>query len=94
MSISHKHINQIAPKLAVDYLGAPINDIRLIQGKGEVNQVYEIITTANKAVLRVNDYAEFYRFKKEEWCIKQARTNGIPTPNIYMLGTMKNALIH
>ena len=86
MSISQEHISQIASALAEDYLGAPMTDIRLIQGKGEVNQVYEIITHVNKAVLRVNDYAEFERFKKEEWCIKKSRANSIATPNILHVG--------
>jgi len=89
MSNNQKHINEIASTIAMDKLGAPLTEIRLIQGRGEVNQAYEIITSLNKAILRVNDYAEFERFKKEEWCIKQAQTNSIPTPKCLFVGSDK-----
>lgn len=86
MPISHEHISKVASTLAKDYLGSPLTDLWLIQGKGEVNQVYKVATTTNTAILRVNDYAEFKRFKKEEWCIKSARASNIPTPNLLHVG--------
>ena len=87
MSEIQEHVNEIASSLASIYLSAPLTDIRLIQGKGEVNQVYAITANSRRAILRINDYSEFERFKKEEWCIESARANSIPTPKLLHVGS-------
>lgn len=86
MPYSYEHAKEVAGSLAESYINASLSNLRLIEGRGEVNQVYEIVAGRQKAVLRINDHAEYARYEKEQWCISAARAKGVPTPNVFCIG--------
>lgn len=63
-----------------------ITHISPILNKGEVNRVYRVKTENNQIVIRLNEENEIGRFKKEQWCIEQARKHGISSPQVIDLG--------
>lgn len=54
---------------------------------GEVNLVFAISTPTRKIIARVNDVSELDRFKKEQWCIKQATQAGVKGAEVLDLGS-------
>jgi len=63
-----------------------IQSIKQIIGKGDVNQVYVIETSKDKVLLRLNNERD--EFRKEEWCINEAKKKGVLGPEILKVGRL------
>ncbi|HYG83461.1 MAG TPA: aminoglycoside phosphotransferase family protein [Verrucomicrobiae bacterium] len=83
--------NQILPpglRETIEHeLSCQISNLELINGKGEVNIIYKIESTAGKFILRLNDSNEYDRFKKEVWCYEYTAKVGVNGPRVFMIGT-------
>lgn len=86
MTADQEHVKQLATRLVKRYLGAELSGIELIEGRGQVNQVYTVSTSQHKAILRVNDRDELRRYQKEQWCMDSALSVGVVVPGVSCVG--------
>ncbi|MEO0340644.1 MAG: aminoglycoside phosphotransferase family protein [Bacteroidota bacterium] len=62
-----------------------------IKNLGSVNQVYELQTKNQAYILRFNEAPEkVLEFKKEDWCLDQMISLGIPSPSVIYSGIYKD----
>jgi len=71
-------------------LNKKIKNIKPILGKGDVNEIYIIDIGNKKILLRINSKEDgLSEFKKEEWCINEAKKKGVLCSNILDIGKYK-----
>jgi len=73
--------------IAKDVLNETALIVTPILDKGEVNRIFAIETKKTKYIFRINNKNELDRFRKEEWCNKQALAVGIPSPSVLSTGS-------
>ncbi|MGN7415362.1 aminoglycoside phosphotransferase family protein [Paenibacillus sp. SAF-068] len=78
-------VNQ-AEQIASNFLLEKVTSSHHIIGKGFVNQVCLVETASHKVVVRMNDPDTYSTFVKEKWCIEQAASVGIPSPQTLSVG--------
>lgn len=72
----------IAEKVVADFTNESVTDMYEIN-KGAVNNIYVISTPSSKFIVRIDPgESNSNRFKKEAWCIKQAKAVGVYGPEI------------
>ncbi len=60
------------------YTGSAIADVAPVVGRGDVNQVYVVMTSDGaRLVVRCHDRAELDRYRKEAWAIEHAGEAGV-----------------
>jgi fructosamine-3-kinase len=70
-------------QIVENFTGEKIVDSRQILGRSDVNDIYALATVNNKYILRVDrNKNTLDRFRKEVWCVGQARQVGIPVADI------------
>jgi len=73
-----------AKKIIQNFCKNKVIDIALIEGRGEVNQIFIVTTSKIKYILRVDENENIIdRFQKEAWCAKVANIKGILTPEVF-----------
>ncbi len=87
MPTTLEQAKEIAAELVRAQFHTELSDVRLIEGRGEVNQVYEVTADQHRAVLRLNEPAELGRYQKEQWCSVAAHKCGVPTPEVICVGS-------
>jgi tRNA A-37 threonylcarbamoyl transferase component Bud32 len=75
-----------AERITGDFLQERVKKSFQILGKGNVNKVCVAETENSKVVVRMNDKGTYSNFVKEYWCIEQARSVGIPSPEVLSIG--------
>src|SRR3989344_2859381 len=61
--------------------------VKQIIGKGDVNEIYVVNLGHKKLLLRINEKSEgLTEFKKEKWCIEEAKKKGVLGPTILDIG--------
>jgi aminoglycoside phosphotransferase (APT) family kinase protein len=54
---------------------------------GSVNKVFQISASAQKFILRMSQATgKLLEYEKEKWCARQARSQGVPTPEVLQIG--------
>lgn len=82
--------NSIIKKIISKSVKQEIKKIKPILGKGDVNEISIIELDSKKVLLRINSkWDGLIEFKKEEWCINEAKKNGILCSNILEIGKYK-----
>jgi tRNA A-37 threonylcarbamoyl transferase component Bud32 len=76
--------NTISKILAGDF-----REMKLIEGKGQVNRVYLVEGQGRTVIVRLNESGEIKRFRKEKWCIEEVTKLGIPSPKVLDIGEDK-----
>ncbi len=85
-----KSINTISLKIAKEYIGEDVLEVKQIAGKGEVNDTYIFTTESNKRIVRIDpNETTLDRFRKEAWCMNEAMKHSVPGPQVIKIG-MKN----
>jgi len=83
--------NSIIRKIISKTLNQGIKKIKPIVGKGDVNEIFIIQLEDKKILLRINSkWDGLTEFKKESWCIKQAKKKGVLGANILSIGKYKD----
>src|SRR5579871_653716 len=89
MNLYNNHMNTVQRNIINDItnnLNKTVTDISPIVGNGSVNHIFIVTTNIDKFVVRMNDDRGLDEFIKENWCIEQTRTKGIPGPEVITLG--------
>lgn len=81
-------MKEVIEKIVEQEYGTQSVSIQEIVGKGKNNAVFKIIVVSKPYILRLrNSQRELVTYQKEKWCSQVARGAGIPTPEIYRVGT-------
>ncbi|MBD3919196.1 aminoglycoside phosphotransferase family protein [Paenibacillus sp. PR3] len=75
-----------AEQIAGDFLQEQVIGSYQILDKGMINQVCVVETERNKVVVRMNNQSTYPSYIKEQWCIEQAASAGIPGPRVLSVG--------
>ena len=67
--------------------GTVPDSIEQILGKGKVNQVFKVASNGAQYIFRFNKKEYLNSYQKEWYCINQAREVGIPTSEVFSVGT-------
>ncbi len=83
--------NSIIKKIVSNSLNHKIIKIKPIIGKGDVNKIFNIDIENKRILLRINSkWDGLSEFKKEAWCIEQAKKKGVLGANILDIGKYKD----
>jgi len=86
-----KEKTELARQVVKNHFGSAPREIEF-KPAGKTNFVFEIKNRQGDFIIRIADAPERYaEFVKEEWAIREARSKGIPVPDIVDYG---NELIH
>lgn len=79
-----------ATQIIENYTNEKVISINTILNRGLVNQIYIINTVKNKYVLRIDlNEDNTDRFRKEMWCAQVAQSQGVISPEIFVIGLLE-----
>lgn len=77
----------LAKQIISNTFGENVQFVHPIIGKGTVNQVYQVETDNSEYIIRMNESPiALSIYKKEKWCIEQAKIYGVPGPKVLAIG--------
>lgn len=77
----------VAIKAFKSYSDDPITAITPILNKGTVNTIFLVRTQNDQVIARLNSQRGYeLNYRKETWCLEQAKRVGIPGPSVMTLG--------
>lgn len=80
-------MEEIVLKISQKEFGTYPNVIEQIVGKGKVNQVFRVVINDTQYIFRFNTKEYLSSYQKEYYCINLAQEVGIPTSEVYFVGT-------
>jgi aminoglycoside phosphotransferase (APT) family kinase protein len=70
-------------------LGVEVETVEPLFGNGSVNSIFVVRSATGVFVVRLNDRNSLPQFRKEVWCLDQAKLVGVPGPEVRAVGEVE-----
>jgi len=80
-------MNKTIQEIIREHLRQEAKEIVQITGRGDVNQVYAVMTESSKYIVRIDlSESTTNRFQKEAWCMSETEQLGVLGPTVFSVG--------
>jgi tRNA A-37 threonylcarbamoyl transferase component Bud32 len=76
----------VVRSLVQEQLGVEVQTVESVVGNGSVNSIFVVRSAVGVFVVRLNNRTSLPQYRKEAWCIDQAKMVGVPGPDVLAVG--------